>query len=233
MTPPSPAPARPQLVALDGGCFTGKTTLATVLASQLGATAIPEYADLAPLPPYPPRILDDVHAGLDHLCRLEQQRADLARRLRTSIVLFDRSPLSCIAYQQAVTHLDVPADPHYAAGIFTHAVHTGTTLPPDRYLYLRLPRETVLARQRHRGPVQPHLVDPRFTAATDHASLRYLDMLPDDRRLILDADRPISQLAATAAAFLATTPTSPAPVAWTRMLDTPHGQPRTPAPHPA
>ncbi|MCK9903551.1 hypothetical protein CC117_29030 [Parafrankia colletiae] len=233
MTPPSPPPTRPQLVALEGGCFTGKTTLATVLASQLDATAVPEYADLAPLPPYPPRTLDDVHAGLDHLSRLEQQRADLARRLRTNLVLFDRSPLSCIAYQQAIAHLGIPADPHYAAGIFTHAVHAGTTLPPDRYLYLRLPRETVLARQRHRGPVQPHLVDPRFTTANDHASLRYLDMLPDDRRLILNADLPISQLAATAAAFLATTPASPVPVAWTRMLDTPHGQPRTPAPHPA
>ncbi|WP_054571269.1 hypothetical protein [Frankia sp. R43] len=150
-------------------------------------------------------------------------------------MLFDRSPLSCIAYQQAISRLDVPADPHYAADIFTHAVHTGMTLPPDRYLYLRLPRETVLARQRHRGPVQPHLVDPRFIVANDHASLRYLAMLPNDRRLILDADRPISQLAATAAAFLAAPPTSPAPAAWTRMLDTPHGQPRTPAPapHPA
>ncbi|MEX5713395.1 AAA family ATPase, partial [Parafrankia sp. FMc6] len=222
-----------QLVALHGGCFTGKTTLATVLASQLGATAVPEYADLAPLPPYPPRTLDDVHAGLDHLCRLEQQRAHVARRARTSLVLFDRSPLSCIAYQQAIAHLGIPADPHYAAGIFTHAVHAGITFLPERYLYLRLPHEAVLARQRHRGPVQPHLVDPRFTTANDQASLRYLDMLPDDRRLVLDADRPMSQLAATVAAFLTTAPSSPAPPTWTRMLDVRSRQTSTPAPqHP-
>jgi thymidylate kinase len=230
MTPLLPPPAGPQLVALDGGCFTGKSTLATVLASQLGATTVPEYADLAPLPPYPPRTLDDVHAGLDHLLRLEQRRAHAIRRARTRLVLFDRSPLSCIAYQQAIAHLGVPADSHYAAEIFTHAAFAGATLPPDRYLYLRLPHEAILARQRHRGPVQPHLVDPRFTTANDAAALRYLDALPDDRRLVLDAGRPIGQLAATAAAFLATTPTSSAPVAWTHMLDARDRQPPTPAP---
>ncbi|ABD11120.1 hypothetical protein ThrDRAFT_03471 [Frankia casuarinae] len=217
----SDQPSQPGLVAVEGLRCTGTTTLAIVLASQLGATVIPDPADLSSPLPYPPRTLGDVHSGLDHLCRVEWQRAEVARRARTGLVLFDRSPLSHIAHQHAVAQLGVPADPGYAAQTFTAAASAGITLRPGRYLYLRLSHAAVAVRQRRRGPVHPHLVDPRFLAAADRAFLRYLDALPDDRRLVLDAGLPVGRLASAAAAFLAAEPTSPPPGAWTLTLDAP------------
>ncbi|MBL7499297.1 AAA family ATPase [Frankia sp. CNm7] len=217
----SDQPSHHGLVAVEGLRCTGKTTLATVLASQLGATVIPDAADLSSPLPYPPRTLGDVRSGLDHLCQVERQRAEAARRARTGLVLFDRGPLSHIVHQHAVAQFGVPADPGYAAQTFTAAANAGITLSPGRYLYLRLPHAAVAARQRRRGPVHPHLVDPRFLTATDRAFLRYLDALPDDRCLVLDAGLPVGHLASTAAAFLATEPTSPPPGAWTRTLAAP------------
>ncbi|MDT3446811.1 MULTISPECIES: AAA family ATPase [unclassified Pseudofrankia] len=217
----SDQPSHHSLVAVEGLRCTGKSTLSTVLASQLGATVIPDPADLSSPLPYPPRTLGDVRSGLDHLCGVERQRAEVARRARTGLVLFDRSPLSHIAHQHAVAQLGVPADPGYAAQTFTAAARAGITLRPGRYLYLRLPQAAVAARQRRRGPVHPHLVDPRFVAAADRAFIRYLEALPDDRRLVLDAGLPVGHLAAAAAAFLAAEPTSPPPDVWTLMLDAP------------
>jgi len=208
-------------VAVEGLRGTGTSTLATVLASQLGATVIPDPADLSSPLPYPPRTLGDVRSALDHLCGVERQRAEAARRARTGLVLFDRSPLSHIVHQHAVAQLGVPADPGYAAQTFTAAVRAGLAARPGRYLYLRLPQAAVAARQRRRGPVHPHLVDPRFLTAADRAFQRYLDALPDDRHLVLDAALPVGQLAATAAAFLAAEPTSPPPGPWTPTLDAP------------
>jgi hypothetical protein len=44
-------------------------------------------------------------------------------------------------------------------------------------------------------------------------------VLPDDRRLILNAGLPVAHLATAVKAFLAVKPTSPPLVAWTVMLD--------------
>ncbi|ONH22675.1 AAA family ATPase [Pseudofrankia asymbiotica] len=217
----SDQPSPHGLVAIEGLRCAGKSTLATVLASRLDATVIPDPADLSSPLPYPPRTLDDVRCGLDHLCGVERQRAEAARRARTGLVVFDRSPLSHIAHQHAVAQLGVPADPGYAAQTFTAAARAGITPRPGRYLYLRLPQAEVAARQRRCGPVHPHLVDPRFLAAADRAFLRYLGALSDDRCLVLDAGLPAGHLTSAAAAFLAAEPTSPPPGAWTITLDAP------------
>ncbi len=70
-----PAHRNPLVIAIEGLCFAGKTTLANALAVAADTIVIGEYADLAPLPPFPPRHLSDVAAALDHFLRVEHQRA--------------------------------------------------------------------------------------------------------------------------------------------------------------
>lgn len=87
------------MLAIEGLCLAGKTTLVHALAARLGALAVPEYADLAPLPPWPPHSREEVTAALRHFLRLEQQRGIFACRTPGRLVALDRSPLTLIAHE--------------------------------------------------------------------------------------------------------------------------------------
>lgn len=128
------------VIAVEGLCFAGKSTLIRHLVNVLGPDVIatPEYSDLGPLPPWPPT--DHVTATLKHLLILESRRAvtvraQLADR-RDAMVLLDRSPLTLIAHEYGMRALAVPADPAGAAALFTQAAAVGKILTPDAYLYL-------------------------------------------------------------------------------------------------
>ncbi|MGH7644988.1 MAG: hypothetical protein ACREMR_05325, partial [Gemmatimonadales bacterium] len=88
---PSSAAHRPRgaTVALEGPCFAGKTTLAAALSRRSGAVMIPEYAELAPLPAFPPRDHRDVRAALVHICDVEARRSAQARRAGTRLAVYD------------------------------------------------------------------------------------------------------------------------------------------------
>jgi thymidylate kinase len=200
---PATGPLRPAVIAIEGCCFAGKTSLALALSQHLDVTAIPEYADLAPLPPFPARDLDDVRAALDHLLGVERRRAAAMRRgLRErKVVLCDRSPLSCIAFQHAIGRLGIPSDARLAAELFAAAAERGEILEPDAYIYLHIDRATALARQAVRGPVLGCLMDPSVLAAMQAFYQQFLNSLPADRRLVLDAAEPRGTLIEQAARF--------------------------------
>jgi len=192
---PRHRPARaPIVLAIEGLCFAGKTTLAHALATQRGAVAIPEYAQLAALPPWPPRHREDVLVALRHFLHLERQRAALARRGPGTLVVLDRSPLSLIAHEFGMDRLGVPAAPEFAAHLFTEAAQRGLILTPDAYAYLRVPASVSAARQARRGPVPAHLIDPRAQTGIEAASHFYLDAVPPRRRLRLEDTAQVSDL---------------------------------------
>ncbi len=211
MRQPAPRPTaihrpRPAVIAVEGCCFAGKTSLALALSRDLGVTVVPEYADLAPLPPFPARDLDDVHAALDYLLGVERRRTAAIRSSpgHNAVVVCDRSPLSCIAFQRAIGRLGVPSDARLAVELFATAAGRGEIIEPDAYIYLHVDRATALARQAIRGPVLACLMDPQVLAATQAFYQRFLDGLPPDRRMVLDGVQPRPSLVAQAARFART-----------------------------
>lgn len=198
---PGPAchPSRAQLgtpivLAIEGLCFVGKTTLARALATQREAVVLPDYADLAAPPPWPPRGRADVIAALRHFLRLEQQRALLARQRASRLVVQDRSPLSLIAHEFGMDRLGMPAAPALAAHLFADAAERGLILTCDAVVYLRVPAAVSAARQACRGAVPAHLIDPITQAGIEAASHHYLDVMPSQRRLMLDSTACITEL---------------------------------------
>ncbi len=191
-----PDPVRPSVVlAVEGLCFAGKTTLVRALAARIGVVTVPEYAELAVLPPWPPRNRDGVAAALRHFLRLEQQRAILARRTPGWLVVLDRSPLTLIAHEFGMGRLGVPAAPDLAADIFAEAAERGLILTPDAYVYLRVPAPVRAARQVRRGRLPAHLTDPAAQAGIETANNIYLDVLPPRRRVVLDGTASVADLA--------------------------------------
>jgi hypothetical protein len=76
----SPRNADPLVIAIEGLCYVGKTTLAHALAPLAGAVIIGEYTSLAGLPPFPPRSLHDVAQALQQFLNVEQHRAHTVAR---------------------------------------------------------------------------------------------------------------------------------------------------------
>jgi len=143
---------------------------------------------------------------LDYLLGVERRRgaAMCPSRSQKGVVVCDRSPLSCIAFQHATGRLDVPGDAQLAVELFATAAERGEIIEPDAYLYLHVDRATALARQAVRGPVLACLMDSGVLAATQAFRERFLDTIPSGRRLVLDGAQPRLALIEQAARFIQT-----------------------------
>lgn len=227
--PAQPLSAR-TVVAVEGLCLAGKTTLVHALAARLGALAVPEYADLAPLPPWPPHSHEDVTATLHHFLRLEQQRGIFAHRTPDRLVALDRSPLTLIAHEFGMDRLGVPAEPDLAVHLFSEAAERGLILTPDAYVYLGVPSSVRAVREARRGRLPAHLTDPVTRAGIEAANRTYLDALPPRRRVVLDGRTCVADLVETVAQLVTDLPPpgeQPAP-SW-RVLAAPAAPPRADA----
>lgn len=216
----------PIVLAVEGLCLAGKTTLVNALTTQHPATtAAPDYADLAPLPPWPPHHDTDVHAALRHFLRLEQQRARTARH-PSQVVVLDRSPLTLIAHEYGMVRLGIPAAPDLAADLFADSAEHSQILTPDAYIHVRAPAAVRAARRAQRGPVPGHLVDRSVEAGIAAATRAYLDQVPPQRRLLLDGTANTRHLLHHVGQFIAALPPhgQQPPPSWRILAPTAHPQ---------
>ena len=214
---------KPLVIAVEGGCFAGKTTLAAQLSHNLDGVTIPEYSDLAASPPFPPRSHADVRAALNALRRLEIRRSALAWGTAAPIVVFDRSPLSCIAFQYGVRCLGVPCDHRLACDVFVKAAEEHLIATPQLYIHLAIDHDTAGARQVARGPVAPHLMHRRVIDDMNCAYRYFLDAISGDRRLLLDGAQPSASVTEQALAFIAEPRAGPpiSATAWSHLRGLP------------
>lgn len=202
----TPRSAAPKVIAVEGLCFAGKTTLARSLARRLGAWLGAEYADMITLPPFPPATWAAARARLSALLAAEAVRSSRARDAGTRLVIFDRSPLSIIGHEHAMRARGVPADPQTAATWFARAAEAGAILWPDAYLYLTVPDEAFRQRQLNRGQLPGHLIAPGVRSALGEFYATCLQAAGPGRVLSLDGTAPAASLAAQAAVFAAALP---------------------------
>jgi thymidylate kinase len=198
-----PHRTRPVRVVVEGLCLAGKSTLTTALAPALQAVVIPEYADLAPLPGWPPADETAARKALAHFARLEDHRQSLARRTSAPAVVFDRCPLTLVAHEAGMQTLGIPAVPE-----FTAAQLSRWPLP-DLVVYVSVGAEETATRMRRRGPLPAHLVHPTVRAALARYYAAALDELPTERVLHLDGTRPVAHLTEEVTAHLAALPACP------------------------
>ncbi|HEY2579271.1 MAG TPA: AAA family ATPase [Streptosporangiaceae bacterium] len=211
----TPCSVPPQVIAIEGLCFAGKTTLARSLADRLNAWLGAEYADMITLPPFPPATAAAARARLSALLAAEAIRARRARAADTRLVIFDRSPLSIVGHEHAMWARGVPADPQAAASWFARAAAAGAILQPDAYLYLTVPGEAFRQRQRNRGQLPEHLIAPDVRSALSEFYTACFQAAGPGRVLSLDGTAPagslVGQAAAFATAILAGVPGMPVP----------------------
>jgi hypothetical protein len=217
----APGPGRPLVVAVEGACFAGKTTLTRALGGAIGAGVIAEYADLGPLPAFPPAGVTAVRTALIRFLAVEAGRARAARALGRPVVLLDRCPLTLIAHEHAMAAMGVPADPGAAAWWFSQAARAGAILFPDAYIWLRIGERELAVRQARRGALPGYLAAPGVRAMTGGVYAAYFAAAGPGRVLELDGGLPAGRLAGRAGRFIAGLVESGAapPPPWTVLAD--------------
>lgn len=189
-------------IAVEGLCFAGKTTLSRLLAGRLRGGLIPEYADLAPLPPFPPPGLPAVHAALSHFMTVETSRSRLARELTSPVIICDRCPLTLIAHEHAMASIGQPADPRAASQRFSQAAAAGTIIMPAAYIHLTIPDQVFADRMARRGELPGYLVSPHVRAAISAVYSTYFRAADPDLVLRLDGSASPGELTDRAEAFI-------------------------------
>jgi thymidylate kinase len=153
---------------VEGSCCAGKTTLSRGLLdgmTDLVISHVRDYADHVGggrfLPrPVPESVAEDQQA-VDALLRVEADRLAPARAARSDLVLMDRSIHTLLAHRyavQRVTGLAVLAP--------AERVIARSSVPawPDLVLYLDVPQQTILDRNRGKFAADSIFIDTVFNA---------------------------------------------------------------------
>jgi len=196
---------KPRQVVVEGLCFAGKTTLtqALIAARAPGAVRVPEYADWADLPLWPPSDAAVARAGLDRLVGLEQRRLQWAAASGAEMAVFDRGPLSLVAHEVAMAAGGVPADPEHATAVCSRL------RAPWALIYLDVPEALARDREQQRGRLPAHLASPRVRRWLRAYYERALLWVDERRVLRLDGDLPLPQMVEAVRAHLLAVPDGP------------------------
>jgi thymidylate kinase len=157
------------IVAVEGPCCAGKTTLSRSLIHRLAdqpAAHVVCYADHVGggrhLPPPVPSTLTQDAAGLTELIRIERDRTSAALASTNPVILADRGLHTLLAHRHAIGHLTgldflPPAQRLLAASHLTSW--------PELVLYLDLPQEAVHDRNHGKFPADSIFINQDYNAA--------------------------------------------------------------------
>jgi thymidylate kinase len=155
-------------VALEGPCCAGKTTLGLGLAATMSDIVLVRvvcYADHVGggrfLPrPVPGSAVED-HPALQTLLTIDAERTSIARQTPCELVLLDRSVHTLLAHRHAietVTGVEIAS----AAGRVVAA--SALAAWPDLVLFLDVPYQAILDRNRGKFPPDSIFVDATYNA---------------------------------------------------------------------
>lgn len=195
-------------VAVEGPCCAGKTTLSRALLDALTGVTISHvrcYADHVGggryLPRPVPETLPEDHEAVGALLTIEADRVAGARATSSDVVLMDRSVHTLLAHRFAVQR--VTGLPCFASAARVIA-RSEAPAWPDLILYLDVPQQAILDRNRGKFPPDSIFIDARFNAgirayfagATDRGDTRivWLDATLDAAKVLSLAEVHIQEL---------------------------------------
>ena len=157
-----------RLVAIEGPCCAGKTTLANALMDALAdlkVAYVPCFADHVGggrfLPRPVPESLAEDSAALEALLAIEADRLATVRTGRFDLALLDRSVHTLLAHRFAIDQLT-------GLGCYTSAAEALrlSSEPgwPEVVVYLDVPQRAVGHRNRGKFPSESIFIDARFNA---------------------------------------------------------------------
>jgi thymidylate kinase len=156
------------LVAIEGPCCAGKTTLANALMDRLADLAVTYvrcYADHVGggrfLPAPVPASLAEDRAALEALLVIEADRMTIGRTGRYDLALLDRCVHTLLAHRYAIDWLTTLGCYESAARALSLSTAPGW---PDLVIYLDVPQRAVEDRNQGKFPSDSIFIDAHFNA---------------------------------------------------------------------
>jgi thymidylate kinase len=199
----------PVVVAVEGPCCAGKTTLARRLATQvqgLTVTFIPCYADHVGggryLPAQGAATVPEREEALRQLLAVEASRLAQARP-DSDVILADRSVQTLLAHSYA---MQVMTGVSFLAPSLRLLRSSAVPAWPDLVFYLDLPQPAVAGRNHGKFPPTSIYINPRFNAAVrayfvrlagpNYPRVVWLDAMLNPVRLAHQAETLLRQMVA-------------------------------------
>lgn len=142
--------------AIEGECYVGKTTtLETIRNSESlrerGIIIVPEYSVIGELPQFPRYTIQDVKNAIQRMIDLEKRRTDkLASDLahtNEALVIFDRGPVTCIAFEKAAEKMGFKSATLWLAEAFQREIEDKNILIPNGMIHLTASEDTIKMRE--------------------------------------------------------------------------------------
>ena len=142
--------------ALEGESYVGKsTTLETIRnleeIHERGIIIVPEYSVIGELPNFPRDTMQDVKNAIQKMIELEKRRTDtlvneLARN-KNALVIFDRGPVTCLAFEHAAEKAGFKSATLWLAEAFQREIEDKNILIPNGMIHLTASEETIKRRE--------------------------------------------------------------------------------------
>lgn len=141
---------------IEGESYVGKTTTIEALRNvegiiEKGIIVVPEYSVVGPLPDFAQYTNSDLKKAIQQIIDLEKKRTDkLAKDLaadKSQLVIFDRGPVSCIAFQYAAERHGYKGAALWIAEAFQREIEDKNIIVPNGFIHLTADRSTIKERE--------------------------------------------------------------------------------------
>lgn len=186
--------------AIEGESYVGKTSTIEAMKSvesirEKGIIVVPEYTVMGSLPAFPREDISDIKKSIQRIIDLEKRRTDnLVGNLAKNpgdLVVFDRGPISCIAFEYAAQKTGYKGAALWLAEAFQREVEDKNIIVPNGFIHFTADKKIIREREEidlasGQGKVMDFLQDEDVIKALNEAFVTFGDFLPEQLFLTLD-----------------------------------------------
>lgn len=145
--------------AIEGQSYVGKTTTIEAMLNikeirEKGIIIVPEYSAIGALPSFPRNSIQGVKKAIQTIIDLEKRRTEvLTKKLsldKDAMVVFDRGPITCIAFEHAAEKAGFKGASLWMAEAFQREIENKAILIPNGMIHLTASQEIIKSREINR-----------------------------------------------------------------------------------
>ena len=188
--------------ALEGESYVGKTTTLETMRNikeirEKGIIIVPEYSIIGALPNFPRETTQDIKKSIQIMIGLEKKRTDhLAKALsinKDALVVFDRGPVTCIAFEHAAEKAGFKGASLWMAEAFQREIENKNILIPNGMIHLTADKEIIREREDDRikmGGIKiiNFLKDENVIKSLNESFAAFANYLPNQLFLTLETN---------------------------------------------
>ncbi|MFW6025484.1 MAG: hypothetical protein ACOCRX_04010 [Candidatus Woesearchaeota archaeon] len=188
--------------AVEGESYAGKTSALEAMKEigdlrENGIIVVPEYAVMGSFLPFPRESISDLKNSIQRIIDIEKKRTDYLsdelNKNKESQVMFDRGPVSCIAFEYAAEKSGFKGAALWLADAIQKEINDKNIIIPRGNIHLTASKEVIEKRReidlaKGKGDIMSFLKDEKVIKNLNEAFKTYGEILPEQLFLSLKTD---------------------------------------------